>query len=182
MRKSYSFIVDTDTYAGNFERDMTAYVTGMIGECGVGDNYATMFAEECPDLNFADAHIEMRPDDNGCHRPTSIFATPGWFNDGLGSHWPVGTDPDLVRSTYLATVKKNGYEDKNEPGCFPAYQSVAMYLQGEVSEDWLQFMMARAKKFVEVYRETRWGSDVKISGFRVIVEKTVTATVWDSAR
>jgi hypothetical protein len=30
------FIVDTDSYAGNFERCMCAYMTGQIGECEVG--------------------------------------------------------------------------------------------------------------------------------------------------
>ncbi len=31
----YLFVIDTDTYAGNFEREMCAYVTGQIGECEV---------------------------------------------------------------------------------------------------------------------------------------------------
>ncbi|KKK83825.1 hypothetical protein LCGC14_2789530, partial [marine sediment metagenome] len=33
---SWIFIIDTDSYAGNFEREMCAYITGRVGECGVG--------------------------------------------------------------------------------------------------------------------------------------------------
>jgi hypothetical protein len=34
------FVVDTDTYAGNFEREMCAYITGQVGECEVGEEIA----------------------------------------------------------------------------------------------------------------------------------------------
>lgn len=30
------FIIDTDSYSGNFEREMCAYITGHIGDCLVG--------------------------------------------------------------------------------------------------------------------------------------------------
>ena len=29
-------IIDTDTYAGNFERELCAYVTGIVRDCEVG--------------------------------------------------------------------------------------------------------------------------------------------------
>ena len=41
MNNYYGFIVDTDSYAGNFEREMCAYMTGHIGECSVGEEYAS---------------------------------------------------------------------------------------------------------------------------------------------
>lgn len=34
--KSYSIVVETDSYAGNFEREMCAFMTGHIGECEAG--------------------------------------------------------------------------------------------------------------------------------------------------
>lgn len=34
--KSYSIVVETDSYAGNFEREMCAFMTGHIGKCEVG--------------------------------------------------------------------------------------------------------------------------------------------------
>ena len=36
MMETKYFVVDTDTYAGNFEREMCAFMTGITGACGVG--------------------------------------------------------------------------------------------------------------------------------------------------
>ena len=36
IQKSWIFVVDTNQYSGNFERELTAYMKGMIGGCGVG--------------------------------------------------------------------------------------------------------------------------------------------------
>ena len=33
---SIAFVIDTKQYAGNFEREMCAHITGHIGECEVG--------------------------------------------------------------------------------------------------------------------------------------------------
>jgi len=41
--EGFIFVIDTDTYAGNFERPMCAYMTGRVGECGVGEEFAEMF-------------------------------------------------------------------------------------------------------------------------------------------
>lgn len=59
----------TDSYAGNFEREATAYCTGVIGECGVGDKYV--------DENLRDefeGYVVKVPDDHGCYRPTTCSA------------------------------------------------------------------------------------------------------------
>jgi hypothetical protein len=70
------FIVDTDSYAGNFERCMCAYMTGQIGECEVGHEYADLFKEEVKDFDFGEL-VASVPDDNGCCRPTYIFPSKG---------------------------------------------------------------------------------------------------------
>jgi hypothetical protein len=81
----YLFVIDTDTYAGNFERQMCAYVTGQIGECGVGEENAELAKQEIPDeVARLEELIESVPDEHGCHRPVSIFPTPGWFSPGMG--------------------------------------------------------------------------------------------------
>jgi len=41
--EKHSFIIDTNEYAGNFEREMCAYCTGQIGDCGVGEEEAEKF-------------------------------------------------------------------------------------------------------------------------------------------
>lgn len=65
------FVIDTDQYAGNFERAMCAYCTGQIGECEVGSEFidakiASIFED------FVDCYVM---DDHGCGRPTSIWPT-----------------------------------------------------------------------------------------------------------
>lgn len=86
MTSSYIFIIDTDSYAGNFEREMTAYMTGVIGDCGVGYEMMQKFHQEVPDMivNKESVFIDrllLIPDDHGCKRPCSI-----WKSDNSSSY------------------------------------------------------------------------------------------------
>lgn len=74
----FTFIVDTDKYSGNFEREMCAFVTGQVGECGVGDEYADSFEEEFgEDFTYKVGDMmEGVPDDHGCFRPVGISTAP----------------------------------------------------------------------------------------------------------
>ena len=79
---SYIFVIDTNSYAGNFERDMTAYMTGIVGECGVGKEYAEIFDKEVPPVDgerLFDEYIDWRPDDRGVLRPSGCWPTKGWL-------------------------------------------------------------------------------------------------------
>lgn len=67
----YFVVIDTNEYAGNFEREMTAFCTGATGECGVGHSKAAEYHDE-ETANF-DGYIMWEADDNGCHRPCSIY-------------------------------------------------------------------------------------------------------------
>jgi len=71
--KYYLFVIDTNRYAGNFEREMCAYMTGQIGDCEVGDKLAKVAEREIPEETeqFEDI-IEQVPDEHGCYRPASI--------------------------------------------------------------------------------------------------------------
>jgi hypothetical protein len=67
MKEIYwGFKVKTDSYAGNFEREMCAYMTGQLGECGVGDEFV--------DMNISNlfSNIKDLPDDHGCYRPVAL--------------------------------------------------------------------------------------------------------------
>lgn len=65
----YIFVVDTDIYAGNFERQMTAYVTGCVGDCGVGEKEAKMFKAVVPEdiAERIEDNIYSVADEHGCH-------------------------------------------------------------------------------------------------------------------
>ena len=64
-KKGFGFVVKTNEYTGNFEREMCAFVTGRIGECEVGDAYIVNLP-----VNFD--NIMDVADDSGCHRPVSV--------------------------------------------------------------------------------------------------------------
>lgn len=69
----FIFIIDTDKYAGNFEREMCAYMTGQVGDCGVGEDIAEDFEDQFPsEYKKFEAIILKVPDDSGCFRPVQI--------------------------------------------------------------------------------------------------------------
>ena len=78
------FIIDTDQYAGNFEREMCAYCTGIVGQCEVGKEMKELFEKDfeldpekyCEDNPFIDYVDNWVMDDHGCGRPTSIWRNP----------------------------------------------------------------------------------------------------------
>lgn len=75
MSKSFLFIINTDSYAGNFEREMCAYSTGIIGDCEVGDKQADDFIETFNKTicDLFERYIEQRPDEHGCYRSTEMY-------------------------------------------------------------------------------------------------------------
>ena len=79
------FIIDTDSYAGGFEREMCAYMTGVIGDCEVGEEFAKMYNKEVNtdglESVFID-YLEQRADEHGCCRPTECWPTKGWLSVG----------------------------------------------------------------------------------------------------
>lgn len=69
----FIFVIKTNSYAGNFEREMCGYVTGQVGECGVGDENAAFFQSDNPDNDEFEDLIISFPDDHGCYRPVTIW-------------------------------------------------------------------------------------------------------------
>lgn len=80
------FVIDTNQYAGNFEREICAYITGEIGDCSVGDEMLTFFAEETDkNKEFFKKHILQICDEDGCSHPCEIYINPNWLKLGYGS-------------------------------------------------------------------------------------------------
>jgi len=73
-------IVDTTEYTGNFERQLVAWMTGQVGECGVGSNLLDRARSGMSKKlrAFCDYSIVRMPDDSEypCHRPASIWPDP----------------------------------------------------------------------------------------------------------
>jgi hypothetical protein len=81
----WAFIIDTDSYAGNFERELAAYCTGATAQCNHGDGEAELFDRDfnCaggwPDEQKSPFYegVDHRPDDHGNFRPVSIYQRRG---------------------------------------------------------------------------------------------------------
>jgi len=64
---NYSIVIKTNQYAGNFERELCAHLTGIIGECEVGEEYVDEAITE-----IFEESVGQMADDNGCRRPVSL--------------------------------------------------------------------------------------------------------------
>ena len=122
--KGCIFIVDTEDYAGDFEREMCGYLTGIVGECGVGVEGRRKYLEDmgleldqeryyAPVVgNPFEEIIKQVPDEHGCRRPASIYLTPGWYNDGHGGHYDENVTSDAeVLKEYVEAVERECEEE-----------------------------------------------------------------------
>ena len=149
----YVLVVDTDSYAGNFERELTAYCTGQIGECEKGSRQAQDFRDFMPWLdNPFDDIVTQRGDDRGTMRPTAIYPTPGRTNNGTGQHSDVTPD--------------NPYK-------YPAFESVAIFFSEKPTKLMIDIIKDRATEFAENRVVIGKPAPVKVLGFRLITEHTV---------
>lgn len=133
MGNKYVFVIDTTDYAGNFEREMCAYVTGVVGECEVGSEFAEMYEEEMKQeesIFFEYLDHRCEEDDHGFARPAAIWTTPGWFNHGMGGVFREGEEAKALKD-YVKQVTK--YEEKE----IEAREQIRFKLtQGETYSNW----------------------------------------------
>jgi hypothetical protein len=162
MSKIY-FVIDTEQYAGNFERDMCAYMTGLVGQCGVGEELVRYFDEEVDDetKNEIQSIVDEEGDEHGCQRPVKIYPTEGWFNNGNGKHYK-NTDA-------TAHFCKRKY---------PAYQSVAICFSEKPSQKVIDILKERAIKYDGENRMMEFSgkTEITVTGFRLIVVTSNTET------
>ena len=177
----YIFVIDTNLYSGNFEREMCAYLTGRVGECGVGEKEQRLFEKEVPEYSYSEEYIEDRQDEHGVYRPVSIWPTPGFWNDGLGDHYPdsMWGDPKTLE-TYKEKIKRDELQHLNltVPERYPAYQSVAIFLLEKPPKELLTLWRKRIKEYV---KNDISDERLKILKIRLIKEETkhTNHLTWD---
>jgi len=179
VNESYIFVIDTEMYSGNFEREMCAFCTGQIGDCGSGEETAKSFEEEFLIEFEAFEEIIRNVPDDGCYRPVSIYTTPGYLNDGLGGHYKEsekGSEAVRIRYTKERAQHFDDDDDDKEPGEFQAYQSVAIFFDEQPSDELVSFMIKRAKEFKAGHFEEH-KHEVPIIGFRLIKERHTFDTI-----
>jgi hypothetical protein len=197
----FYFVIDTDEYAGNFEREMTAFITGCIGECEVGSELTEELEEDGLSSDFFDCLITQEPDENGCHRPCKIWDTPGYFNNGLGKFYKDGQE-EQAKSEYRKSCLEeiNNFKNTNPKSVeehrqrwlskmddftkYPAYNSVAICMTRTPTEEELKVLKARALKWKDYVEKAKENNDYcflkasnNILGFRLIEEKTTCTEV-----
>lgn len=178
----YLVIVDTDSYAGMFERQLCAYMTGQTGECGRGENTAEIAKKELGKWNeWFDMNTCQLPDDHGVCRPVKLESTPGWFNDGMGGHYKNGTDPEIVKKQFEKACDETEYDisdiKEKGPGNHPCYQSIAIAFSEKPPYELRKILIDRAKHFsqnVESLGGTmgKWMSNFTVTDVR-FVERTI---------
>lgn len=153
----WSFVIDTDTYAGNFERELCSFVVGHHDEYGDhrGGVYKAAFREQYADKDPFEGLIDYRVDDHGddniARAPMALAPTPGYENNGLGG----------VR--------------KLEPGeipNYPSYQSVAIFLCAKPTDEQLKILIERALLFPTLPKNYEWDERPMIIGLRLVEERT----------
>jgi hypothetical protein len=126
-------VFDTRQYAGNFERDMCAFIIGRAGYFGEGGEHVPAAQAVLQHLEWYDDNIVPVEDDEGCEHIVTIWPTVGRFKFGDSYD-----DTPEVRATLSgqAAVSTN-----------PSYESVAILVDEFPPADVLAEMVARAQQY-----------------------------------
>ena len=136
------FVIDTDAYAGNFDRELTAWCTGVVGTCGVGVAYAVRCRKDFPQwVAYCKEWLSQETGGYGGERPSTIFPTPGWSSD------------------------RDGRVESNTSLPYPSYQSVAIFFAERPTDEALRFLIQRARTYLPLFPLATCGA---ITGFRLL--------------
>ena len=172
-RTEYTLAIDTDSYSGNFERQMFAFIFGIpdTNDGGTRDLSHYMDAAKAAGVSkklrndYPYELLDTRmndPGDDGYHRAyVTICPTPGYFNDGKGEHYA-----DTEENRKKVGAKRH-----------PAFQSVAIFLSELPTDKELAYIKERAQAFQTFPSKHAWETRPKVLGFRIL-----TATTTWSAR
>lgn len=169
MKKKWSvqwlFVIDTNQYAGNFEREMGSYMTGRVWKYFSDDAIilANLYKEETKDLHAKQfTSILGRHQSDGEHWPnyTMKLETPGWFSNGVGGEFRDGEEAaalehhrnynlKLSQAKHLSDEEKEKYLKRAEEPLFkwPSGMSVAIGFTERPNAEQLRILEERAKSF-----------------------------------
>lgn len=151
-----SLVIDTNSYAGNFERELTAFVTGFIDEeratkyiKSMVDIFRKEVGENNPFENLLTWGLECLGDIPG-ETVCSLYPTPGIGNDGHGNYYQTNSET---------------------PSEYPAYFSVRFFLSREPNAEELDLIKKRTERFAVQVVEFK--QPFRITGYRLVYEKVV---------
>ena len=161
ISKEYTLVIDTNSYAHKFYKELCAYCTGMIDETNEAKDYSDMFFEDF-DLDDDNNHvaeeksifydlISSKIDDVGIYSPCCV-----WLNKRYGIN-PEGE---------YTLLSSDNYEEYN----FPAPLSVGIFFDVEPTEQSVLIIKQRAEKFFKEIWSNKFPGNkpVSIEGYRLI--------------
>ncbi len=162
--EEWLFVIDTEQYSGNFEREMGAYLTGVLGPYfpGGSEDFAELYFNETGDKKGRSRFKVLLGEHeyDGEHEPdyVAIWPTPGWWNNGSGKHYR-DEDFEKVQATRKKPVVK-----------YTAYQSVALIFVSRPTDEQLDLLDKRARAFPEAHRADRGlrKASITVTGTRLV--------------
>lgn len=131
---AWLFVADTERYAGNFERRMTLYCTGVLGELHVhpelDDDDLIDFEDGTISeqiINELDEKLDIYANNEQGHALS--YPTPGWSNDGMGKETKLEPSEEMKH---------------------PAYLSVAIIFTARPSDELLELLKNRASQYCQL--------------------------------
>lgn len=152
-QKQYTLVIDTEQYSGNFEVEMTAWVTGLADSEGRGEAFARKAQKTIPQhvQDWFEEHTRSDGEYNDC---CGSMLTPGWLGYGNGKTYKEG-DPAAPATDMH----------------WQANLSVGIYLDARPPKEILEFVKTRALEFNQ-RPVPEWDTvgPVTVTGFRLVTE------------
>lgn len=150
----FLFVIDTTSYAGNFERKLAAYCTGCISDCGTGEREARTYWSSTDRLSTYDSMLDYgnelihyAQDKHGTRRMCTIFPNPDFFNNGIGGHFKHGQE-NAAWNHFRKEQRKSGGRNKSCPHIkYPAYLSTAILLKRSPTHEEVELIRRRAEEY-----------------------------------
>jgi hypothetical protein len=161
IAKEYTLVIDTDSSAYAFARELCAYCTGYNHESSISTKISDMFYEDLKiddDEKFGLHAEEKNPfynyvvdrlDEQGAYSPCSVYLNKKYGCNGSGD-W--------------ALLTENNFEEYG----YPAPLSVGIFFDQKPTDEHLAIIKTRSVQFFEKI----WKNEipVKIEGYRIIVQ------------
>jgi hypothetical protein len=189
------FVIDTNSYSGNFETDLFLFCTEQDEDMSGGN-----------DLVDNLMRVSLCTDDYPTQESYSIWTTPGYFNNGFGMEYREDNEEEKTKAMNHAieqfeNMKTDNvhpdYRDAHISHCqtfidairngssplFFAAQSVGIFFSVKPLPEQITLLKERALKFVESWKQN--GNENKplvITGFRLLHFNLVEEKEWEEKR
>lgn len=177
----YRMVIDFGIGQGVDSREIGPYCTGYTDEYAyeaAADQYRKAHPDDdvFPEYEGYGVLTLQTVETEDWREFYTFFPNPRYFNDGMGTIYPVVGHPseEEMLATHLANSPdyfKDQSEAMTEVGRYPAYTSVAINFAEAPTKAQEQRIYERAQEYAEKH-------GLKIEGFRLLKEITTREEVW----